>query len=523
MLFPMYTVSLEDALVMSIVESHDVLKSKGMLVEFETKMGKAAFVSHQWAQKDHPDPTFEQFSVFQAAMKKILNDLSHIPLLFAPEARVPGARPLSTKDMRSVKLFIWYDYFSCPQHLDLSDQSELGATSQQQAIASIHCYVAASSYFFALCPFINDPTSNRVLDASSWRTRGWCRLERTMRELSDGSWILIQSAQHIELVVATEALMDGSVGEGKFAVTADKFSLGPVLAAALRRKMLQALEEGDFVTYRIVRNLQGVHLQGLSAQPELDLVPGFVPSSEESSSAVAHYFHQNGFIGINEVDRAGFCPLHYAALNGDPKLISALLEHRADLFKTTRQSQPLIGTPPWTSALGIAMVCKNNEAAELLIAAKAKVEGGGLGPVLHLAGQFDNAEGIRLICEAGGDAWQKDIFGATAFMSCCGSNSLLAFEELLIQAGTNNPGLPKLLHGACSSRTGGMKMARRLIEMRADVNEQFQVSLPTIEGLVFAGFSLQYRLGKVTSTTRALGKGNGNGWHGMTDGSDAFT
>ena len=121
---------------MSIVESHDVLKLKGMLVEFETKMGKAAFVSHQWAQKDHPDPTFEQFSVFQAAMKKILNDLSHIPLLFAPEARVPGARPLSTKDMRSVKLFIWYDYFSCPQHLDLSDQSKLGATSQQPAIAS---------------------------------------------------------------------------------------------------------------------------------------------------------------------------------------------------------------------------------------------------------------------------------------------------------------------------------------------------------------------------------------------------
>ena len=71
-----------------------------------------------------------------------------------------------------------------------------------------------------------------------------------MRELSDGSWILIRSAESIELVVAYRAL-GSPTGEGDFAVASDKAKLGPILQAALQRKMIKSLSQSDFATYRL--------------------------------------------------------------------------------------------------------------------------------------------------------------------------------------------------------------------------------------------------------------------------------
>ena len=135
--FPMYTVALEDALEMSSVQPHESLKEQGLLVEFEKTLGKAVFLSHQWAGKNHPDPTFAQFAVFQDAMKNILSDHFHqIQLDVATETVVPEAKPLSTQEFRLAKLFIWYDYFSCPQ----LEQSHGPDSNLAKAIASIHAY-----------------------------------------------------------------------------------------------------------------------------------------------------------------------------------------------------------------------------------------------------------------------------------------------------------------------------------------------------------------------------------------------
>lgn len=46
------------------------------------------------------------------------------------------------------------------------------------------------SFFFALCTWKTLRTLPKC--SSTWGNRGWCRLEKTMRELSDGSWILIR-------------------------------------------------------------------------------------------------------------------------------------------------------------------------------------------------------------------------------------------------------------------------------------------------------------------------------------------
>ena len=215
----------------------------------------------------------------------------------------------------------------------------------------------------------------------------------------------------MEVVVATDAF-NRPTGEGAFAVADDKAKLGPLLAAALKRKMLNALRSGDCASYRIVRNLQSVHLRGLDIEPELNLIPGFVANgfgnTDDSAVVVAEFFHQNGFSRINEIDHAGFRPLHYAALSGDTKLINALLEQRADL---TRKGQPLIGAAPGISALGFSVQCGHNHVARLLIAAKARVQEGGIQPARTLAAYGNNAEGISLLCESGCDARGPNIFG----------------------------------------------------------------------------------------------------------------
>ena len=110
--------------------------------------------------------------------KEILNNLSFIPLDYATEAIVPNAKPLSTQELRNlglvdqvsfgvivcfislpqcllfldvlarvlatkiqgrVQLFIWYDYFCCPQHENAFDLCTEADSHLCHAIASIHC------------------------------------------------------------------------------------------------------------------------------------------------------------------------------------------------------------------------------------------------------------------------------------------------------------------------------------------------------------------------------------------------
>ena len=375
--FPMYTVALEDALKMTAVEPHEMLKEKALLVEFEKTLGKAVFLSHQWAGKNHPDPTFAQFSVFQDAMRNILSDhfsphtvgCCHWDCSSRSQAPIDTRIPIG-KAIYLVRLLFMPHSWST----HTAPESNLA-----KAIASIHgypgfvlvCFVrdfclhfpngtstrtGASMgiyreylFFFeflkqlqgmwpGVLSFLHFARSSRTLSQCSVRlaggARGWCRLERTMRELSEGSWILIKSAERLELVVGSRAL-NFPTGKGEFAVATDKVKLGPILEAALKGKMRQALRKSDLVTYRVVRNLQSVYLKGLPAQLELDLVPGFISSADHTASIVEHFLYQNGFRSIHEVDIAGFMPLHYAALGGEAQLIKAMLEERADPTSTT--------------------------------------------------------------------------------------------------------------------------------------------------------------------------------------------
>ncbi|CAE7886616.1 ANKRD44, partial [Symbiodinium microadriaticum] len=499
MLFPMYTVAVEALLKMTEILPHEELKAQGKLTIFEAgATQRAAFVSHQWVAIDHPDPEFRQMRILQDALQEMIGRLKSVPLDFVTETLVPSAAPLPLEDVKSCSVFVWYDYFSCPQ-LERrkswsSDQSD--GSQQANAINSIPAYVANCQLFLALCPVLDCPCDSKVLTSTTWRQRGWCRVERAARELStDSTWILIQSSSSIELVGAVLSFPTGSVGEGEFTKEGDRKKLAPVMQSIVMRKLMHCLRARDFPGFRRYFNLQNVHLRGLEVEPVR-----LLPSDREGPlDAVSTFLRQNGLRSPTKSDRAGWFPLHYAALSGSVEVLQGLLETRASVNQRTSRDEPLLGFPLWTSALDLAVSYKHHDAARWLIGARAHLEGG-LIPALSAAALSNNPEGIRLLCAAGGQPLPRNRFGQSALDAAAAYGAEEALEEIVAQGQPGPLELSMALFMAAKFRGGSAEMVRRLIYLRADVDFQLDMSRDfTLLGrLLFGAKAVQYRLGQVT-------------------------
>lgn len=472
-------------------------QARGDVVPFESFMGHAGFVSHQWVAKQHPDPEFKQIKVLQEALRRLLSTSGAVSLDLITEGQVPNAKAIPFQDFQQEALFLWYDYFSVPQLLG-------GEEQQGRAIDSIPAYVAKCRHFFALCPCL--ASSGHVLSTASWCRRGWCRLERASRELSQyDSWILIQSPSRLEVVGTSFSLVGGSVGEGDFTVVQDREKLAPVMRAVLSKRLMLSLQAGDLPSFRRHLNLQSVHLRGL----DVALVSSLVPSGGDE---VTQFLHQNGLTRVAARDAAGWCPLHYAALCGRRSLIEGLLARRADPNRLTSKDEPKLGFPFWMSALDLAVFYKHNEAATALISARAQLRGG-LELTICWAAQSDNPEAIRLLQAARCDLRAKSVFGFGALETAVAYGAFKALDELVRHAPASRLELSRALHAGMAFRGGSAEMVLRLLHLRADMNFQFQRHRDhgCLARLYMCGKSLQHSLGRSSMlTTLAYHQ------HGMT-------
>ena len=248
-------------------------------------------------------------------------------------------------------------------------------SSLASAIDSIPGYIARCKFFFALCPVVESESLGKVFTGLSWGERGWCRIERVLRELSpDPSWIMIKGNTELELTASSSAcFIVQSAGEGQFTRKDDRTKLAQVLQHALRRKLRLLLMAEDLVGYRVHLNLQSIHLRGFPAEATDDLVPGFEPDSFEQDActlSAQRFLYQNGFATVHEVDAGGWSPGHYAALRGDPLVMQGLLQLRADINRWTRKDQPVAGSTVGFTMLGTAAFFKHHQLMRLLISAR---------------------------------------------------------------------------------------------------------------------------------------------------------
>eukprot|EP00439_Symbiodinium_sp_Y106_P062319 s3946_g9.t1 len=288
------------------------------------------------------------------------------------------------------------------------------------------------------------------------------------------------------------------VGEGEFRVLKDRERLGPVMKTIVENKLRSCLQKGDLPGYRRHFNLQSVYLRGLQIEPVHDLVPGFelAPNRDE---VVATFLHQNGFRGVCEADSAGWWPLHYAALSRNPKLIGGLLQQRADPNRGSTRDEPFLGFPMWTSALCLSVAYGHSEAARLLINSRARLENG-LVPAMHFAAITDNAQGVRLLCNAGGRPLARNVLGVSALETAASYGAIAALQAMMEAEQVPMQEISRAAWLAACFRGGAGEVVKHLLSRRADMN--FQLDLrrdrSRVGRLLYMAKALQHRRGRKT-------------------------
>ena len=264
-LFPMFTVSVAVVLALSYVKRHEELLSTGDLVEFCDSLGHAMFVSHQWMSAKHPDPDFNQFRVLQDALRNLLSGRSKVRQSVATEAARGRVKTPTAADINAEPLYLWYDYFCCPQ------MDSIGAVhARRRAIDCIASYVCRCKFFVVLCPVLKHCDHDCQLDHRSWASRGWCRSERMARELSlrnHGHIIVIHGAHHQRSMFSSNSHLEAP-GMGEFTEESDRPRISRIILRMLWDKLLHLLQEGDLLGYRFLLNTQAAcYLKGLDTSP----------------------------------------------------------------------------------------------------------------------------------------------------------------------------------------------------------------------------------------------------------------
>ena len=246
-----------------------------------------------------------------------------------------------------------------------------------------------------------DPNIRHVLVLER---RGWCRLERAARELS----LHPDSIATIEIHSATHQVLSNTfdwvrcpVGEGSFSEETDRERVGEVLCDMIKAKLQHYLDEEDLHNYRLLLNTQAVHFRNLSVRSVESLLPHTCSDEQDPASfALGQFLEQNGFANAVERNDVGWMPLCYAALAGDPLVLAALLQQRANVNDGIGRQDPILQFAAGTSVLDVCVCLHHNNAARMLIdfSADVRQKDGLRATAAHWACVGNNVEGRPVSC-----------------------------------------------------------------------------------------------------------------------------
>lgn len=440
--------------------------------------------------------------VLKDSLRNLQSGACEVSVDLLTEAVYFRSKGIPAEEWQSSRLYLWYDYFSCPQLEHQTAHGRVSVGNLQKAIDSIPVYVSRCDHFIALCPVLPSTDGSRMFSDYTWASRGWCRIEQVVRELTvqgGGSWIVVKSATHQELKVCP--LTNCSAGEGEFTMESDRKRVAGVLQRFLKRRLLSCLELGDLPAYRLLLNKQRAFLRNLPAEPIEDLVPGFHASESDGCATILDRFlHQNGFKNALEYDSAGWSPLCYACMNGTPLVIKMLLEQKANPNSKTKKARAEVNTDKHSPVLAICARFKNHEAMKLLIEAGATVNSKAVHSPLGVACLANDAEGVKLLCDAGADPHARNPFGDHSLNMAAAAGSLDAIDTLL----KNFPDLDmsRALHSAVILQGGSSAVVSCLVDHKADVDAPYVPSGNSILAMVNRVKGLQYKYGRHTMMRR---------------------
>lgn len=499
--FPMYVVPLQTFMHMTAVQPFEVLMQKEALVRYEPHMGDAIFVSHQWAGQNHPDPDFRQLRVLQGALENMMRSSMEIPGPALAFVILGERRCFHSSELMASALFIWYDYFCCPQ-LETKPSNE--ATSDlQNAVDSIPGYVYRAKFFFVLAPVVQHASDGTLIGKKAWKTRGWCRVERVAREFQDDPRIVYVDSPEIQTLMEPFESMLAPPGEGVFSVASDKERVLKFMKSMLQTHLCSLLQTADLYRYRFLLNRYRTHLEAFSVQvaaasTRANVLAPVEPSGSAAESAslvslLVPFLRENGFRDVWRRE-FGWTPVCFAALRGDPSILEALLHLRADVNEEVTQSDEEHHIHAHNTLLHVCAQFSNNDGLKLLIDHKADINARGdktgCTP-LHRAGIGDNPEGVILLLRAGCDPYLREkLADQNVLYPAWVWGSQRAVQVML----EHIPGLDIscLLHFGILGGSNTGESVAKLIAAGADINEQFRF-LPDRWDPVFALLAAFFR------------------------------
>jgi len=429
--YPMYVISIERLLAMESVEPHQVLRSRGMLVEYTPDLGSAIFVSHQWAGFHHPDPTAAQFSVLQSALRNLMNDKAKVELDVLATIN-GGVKKYTEKEVAALlKSYVWYDYFGVPQ-MPKSTSAEATADHRAEALKadpqlgrdmcaavnSLPAYVHMSRFFLILAPPVaHTDLPSVILTQSSWGERGWCRVERAARAFAatDTRMLLVTSDAVVQMVHPADYLFDFP-GSGKFSAEKDRADVGDIMRGMVETKLGTLLAARQFADYRFLFALRRVVFAGHAGRRgSLHLV-----QTDDRLPPAERFLTELGLRGARERDGAGRTALHYAAIAGDADVVGGLLEMRADVdVRTTKADKPhSILSAGFTPLHLAAYFSTRVDVLTVLLDARARVDArDGIGNTpLHYSAISGRAATAQLLFEHGAALESRNGKGLTPLL-----------------------------------------------------------------------------------------------------------
>ena len=222
--FPMYVMCMRDFLALETLRPHDELRVDGLLSALPDGSDVVVnFVSHQWTGYVEADPEGAHLSTMQDVFRRAVagqcifrsecdrqaylqgytkTNAAFVKLSSAggdvtmpEEAAGDGVSAFARALAES---YVWMDFISLPQKAaGYSPYPDLVTrmSFQQAAIPCIPSYVERATNFWVCAPSgTRHSGSGSVCDYSTWKSRGWCRMEEcclALAKAGDGRPLLV--------------------------------------------------------------------------------------------------------------------------------------------------------------------------------------------------------------------------------------------------------------------------------------------------------------------------------------------
>jgi len=512
-LYPMYVMSVKDALELTEMHHHQELLRKGKVVRRTPGM-IIIFVSHQWLGFSHPDKHMKQFRVLQQALRNLIGGMKVKMCPFTSTLFKQLESQFQDEDISTLgDAYIWYDFFCVPQLTDFlaatpraslsqdhrkisflgSDAGEgvdavgksMEEVQQQQrdAINSIPIYVQTCDHFFVCAPTESHDDTERVVSLETWGRRGWCRTEMGCHYFSPKDRPVVVCISKEDRIVETFpfAWLHNQPAQGEFSCEADRRHIKQVMATLCHDRIQYLRQKGrDFEPRFLTAMLPW-------------LASGISPRAENLND----WLHKYSFSDHKEAGPLGWAPIHFAALEGNVAILDQLVDLGESVNRRTAAGDPPafgtidIGvqipgmTPLMCAAFYIPTGADAVKVAQFLFEHRAdfSIKAAGGETALHMASAGAASDGIlvnylidnKADIECTNDASETPLVKACFFCPAGSKFPNAGHVQQLVRRGAN-------LEGATSARpmqpsalrvaagTSDVEAVEFLLTHRADVN-----------------------------------------------------